>query len=233
MRREKSLRIGVHRADAVVRGPVYRTHLQICEPLRHQEHRDVRARGGIRSLPEPRDVDDVPRLLLHFDRSIHVEIQRVIRAEFDVRTLRRVAPLDADRLAVAVVLHELDEDAELDAHALGLRGSEPAAGLARHLAERGRGDVIARADEVEDLPDVLARLRDDAEMPGAALRREALLQELHRALPLFARRRGRKVRERAACAAPADGTLTRRPGDEWAPTRNCSQFLEGDDKKLI
>eukprot|EP00982_Pelagococcus_subviridis_P007375 30591-Pelagococcus_subviridis.AAC.1 len=33
MRRQKSLRIGVHHANAVVWGPVYRTHLTASSPL--------------------------------------------------------------------------------------------------------------------------------------------------------------------------------------------------------
>ena len=50
MRREKSLRIGVHHADGVVWEPVYRTHLHLrVEPRLKREHAAHRAevRGGV------------------------------------------------------------------------------------------------------------------------------------------------------------------------------------------
>jgi hypothetical protein len=43
MRREKSLRNGVHHADAVVRGPVYRTHLHASPHSVHDSAHAVNA----------------------------------------------------------------------------------------------------------------------------------------------------------------------------------------------
>ena len=55
MRREKSLRIGVHHANAVVWGPVYRTHLtrldaELVDEVRHASNEHARL-----SLPGPRE----------------------------------------------------------------------------------------------------------------------------------------------------------------------------------
>eukprot|EP00982_Pelagococcus_subviridis_P007023 30409-Pelagococcus_subviridis.AAC.4 len=48
MRRQKSLRIGIHHANAVVRGPVYRTHLRVPD----QHPRGAASARGVRRRAE-------------------------------------------------------------------------------------------------------------------------------------------------------------------------------------
>jgi hypothetical protein len=52
-RRQKSLRIGVHHADAVVWGPVYRTHLRGVLIIRATPRGDGATRAGDEALPDP------------------------------------------------------------------------------------------------------------------------------------------------------------------------------------
>ena len=58
MRRGKSLRIGVHHANAVVWGPVYRTHLSLRADVRHSPPRSD-ARRDAPPAPGARDARGV------------------------------------------------------------------------------------------------------------------------------------------------------------------------------
>jgi len=73
MRRETSLRIGVHRANAVVWGPVYRTHL-----AQHQERLEhLRVQRRARALGEPFHERLRQRLReLRFQRELHGDDDR-------------------------------------------------------------------------------------------------------------------------------------------------------------
>jgi len=72
MRREKSLRIGVHHANGVVWGPVYRTHLNRGFPARLQR---------VGNDPEEPGEVLVPHRLDHLDGD-HLIVRRpLVRAE--------------------------------------------------------------------------------------------------------------------------------------------------------
>ena len=156
-------------------------------------------------------------MFLDLHGATDVDVESVVGAELDVLRLGRVAALDADRLAVAVVVDRLDVHAELDADALGvaaaaaaeLAAARPAA---RHLPEGDALRVVVRAEQVEQLPHVLGVVGDEADVATATLR-ERLLENLHRdvrartagARKRVRRRRGtrsRRGRDPAEISAP-------------------------------
>ena len=104
----------------------------------------------------------------------------MVRPEFDVFGLGRVAALDANGFALAVVIDALHRNAELDAYALGLaRPDAVRARAPRNLAEGHSLDVVLRAEQVEELPHVLRGVGHDTHVAGPALR-ETLVQDFHR-----------------------------------------------------
>ena len=99
---------------------------EVGEALGDEEDGEVGARGGVRGFAESRDVDGVPLVFLDLHGATDVDVESVVGAELDVLRLGRVAALDADRLAVAVVVDRLDVHAELDADALGVAAAAAA-----------------------------------------------------------------------------------------------------------
>ena len=109
---------------------------EVGEALGDEEDGEVGARGGVRGFAESRDVDGVPLVFLDLHGATDVDVESVVGAELDVLRLGRVAALDADRLAVAVVVDRLDVHAELDADALGVAAAAAAELAAARPAAR-------------------------------------------------------------------------------------------------
>ena len=211
---------------------------EVGEALGDEEDGEVGARGGVRGFAESRDVDGVPLVFLDLHGATDVDVESVVGAELDVLRLGRVAALDADRLAVAVVVDRLDVHAELDADALGvaaaaaaeLAAARPAA---RHLPEGDALRVVVRAEQVEQLPHVLGVVGDEADVATATLR-ERLLENLHRDV------RARTAGARETCEASTRDAVEEREGsrgdlgtrDALKFTKNAREFAPSHRKGL-
>jgi hypothetical protein len=179
----------------------------VRQALLHHHGADVRLGGRVGRLPHHLDVDRVEALLGQRELAVLLELDRVVRAELDVRVLQDILAAQPQLAGHRVEVDVLDHDLQRQPHALAVRAA--GGGLVLDLAHGGGLDAVARVagDEVEDVPHVLVLVRQQRDRAPAVLL-EAALEDLHmrereRRRDVSQRRGRATVFWRASCRARA------------------------------
>eukprot|EP00982_Pelagococcus_subviridis_P009474 30925-Pelagococcus_subviridis.AAC.8 len=154
-RRAKSLRNGVHHANAVVWEPVYRTHLNLRGHRRRKEQRLMRRREVLHHLSNLRlepHVQHAIRLVQDHERNAP-EVRVTLMQVVDEATGRRDAHLDALTEVRSLVRHvrASDDDGRLEPLAAPGEHLRLLLDLLRELSGRGHDDrerAVAALDRV-------------------------------------------------------------------------------------
>ena len=169
-----------------------RDEADVRQALLHYHGADVRLGGRVGRLPHHLDVDRVEALLGQRELAVLLELDRVVRAELDVRVLQDILAAQPQLAGHRVEVDVLDHDLQRQPHALAVRAA--GGGLVLDLAHGGGLDAVARVagDEVEDVPHVLVLVWQQRDRAPAVLL-EAALEDLHkyplRFLSFFGRKR--------------------------------------------